>query len=509
MAPKSTDLFEQITLTRRRVLGGMAGLSMLPETELTPVNTQNRQQREQDTVAQADYVVRTTEELLALFPAEKNSSATVLSDGDTVYISSENAPYRPQRDLRIHSLKNLSVLGSGRTILIRPAPENSDDGTGSFVITGESDQILFDGLGFDGNRDELEEKATPNQNLRNWATPFVTDWTADNVTVQNCHIQNTFPRGHNQGGTALIFKSPTRWVEKGDANAGHRVLNCTFSGVGDRSIRCGEVNQVVAAFNRATAGFDRMITLAGTQQAYIAGNVAVDLAEGSAFGANDGEHRKASTLTFNGNWGVGRMFNLFTFEGTKGYGVEDVFCYGNHRIPLPPDSRDSDDPESRNTIHQQGKGKNHIYLMNYGEYNSESGYEIRFDNTRLDWNIEKEPGKYGIELADFTAPNGDRESVRQKDCKIGHNNVIIDPGRNLSDSSQPDGSLDEGDARYYTGNAIRPRIGGMAIAEGDAETPGASWFEPGEVVRWTDTGDGNNSGIYLLDFNNSLWHKIA
>lgn len=61
----------------------------------------------------------------------------------------------------------------------------------------------------------------------------------------------------------------------------------------------------------------------------------------------------------------------------------------------------------------------------------------------------------------------------------------------------------------YTGTGTRCVINGIATDSGNAETPTATYYEPGESVDWTDTGDGSGDGLYTLMQDGTTWKKVA
>jgi hypothetical protein len=59
-----------------------------------------------------------------------------------------------------------------------------------------------------------------------------------------------------------------------------------------------------------------------------------------------------------------------------------------------------------------------------------------------------------------------------------------------------------------TAGSTRPRVNGIGAETANAETPTAADWDPGDVVDFTDSGDGSGTGIYTLSIDGSTWLSI-
>lgn len=410
------------------------------------------------------HVVRSAADLDRLFPDVTDgtwSSESDLEDGDMVLFDGRDAPYRHDHDLRIESVSDIVIQGSA-PVDLKPA-----DGAnaGKFVMTdndGTPSNITFVDVGFDGNQ----------QNMTGGETPMLLNWVAPNVRLIRCYAAHTYPyHVHNGGGTAVRIKQN---------GTGFRAYNCYFDNVGDRAIQCVNTEDIIISGCRATNGYDRMIHFTGVRHATVANCTSVDTVEGSAYGVNEG-YRESRDLVFVGNHGRGAMRNLFSFEAIDGNGISRVFCLGNTK---EADPNAGGTANYRNIVHQEGGtsgSQHHYYLMNGSAVDAEAAFEIRFDNTVVDYNFSLD--------CEWLIDHQDGD-----DCRFGANNWV-------------------GNARtsfFRESGGVRARYGGYASTSNTNNTPGGGFFMPGEWSEHTNTSDSSVRHLVRLPPHASgTWYEPA
>lgn len=215
----------------------------------------------------ADYVVTTTDELVAAFES--------LSDGDTVYVAT--GVYRPSQWLTVDA-SDVTIVGeSRRGTLIKP--EDGANVGGIYVgPDGRVENVRIAGVGFHGNADAMDQSI---KRLHGFVVEAATA-----VTIQRCFATRTSPyHEHDDGGSGFTVRRQARDVALVDNHA---------VDVGDRSIQVAGRDLLVAG-NRLYDGWDRGVNLEVrhpdgrkyfSRHVSVVGNVGRDFSDGDFVGAS-------------------------------------------------------------------------------------------------------------------------------------------------------------------------------------------------------------------------------
>jgi hypothetical protein len=182
-----------------------------------------------------DHYVDSVSELQNLFPSG-------LSDGDTVLIAGENAPYRTTQHLDINN-SNVTVIGSSALVDIKVA---SGGDVGGFRIgQGTSvSNVHLHRIGYDGNY------LNQDQSVKQLHGIEIGD-EAERVILTNGYVTRTSPHPeHNYGGSGIRIENAKRCVVK----------NMRLYDIGDRGIELGGQSHYIA-HNDIRLTFDRGISM--------------------------------------------------------------------------------------------------------------------------------------------------------------------------------------------------------------------------------------------------------
>lgn len=226
-----------------------------------------------------------------------------LSQGTSIYISAENAPYRTTQWLDI-DVDGVTVVGPGIRNLIKPA-NNANVGGIRIGHNGHCKEIDVRWIGFHGNPKGLASEAKRCHGI------IVRD--AENVTLQSNYVTRTHPyHVHNAGGSGIS-------VEGAATNI--RVVHNRIEDIGDRGIQvAGDGVWIVG--NVLTNGFDRSISLdipvpdAHTNRARnvtVTENILGNNKEGSLIGVGGRPERSDR--------------GYFTISNNVGFGRHKHFCH--------------------------------------------------------------------------------------------------------------------------------------------------------------------------------------
>lgn len=260
----------------------------------------------------ADHVVTSTGELETAFDE--------LTDGETVWVGGQSAPYRTTRWLDIDS-SGVTVVGPGIDTAIKPADGANVGG----IRIGHNERchnVTVTDVGYHGNTDNQDKSAKKLHGI------IVQD--ATNVVLSGNAITRTHPfREHGSGGSGIS-------VGRNASNV--RITNNRIQQFGDRGIQLGGQNIVVSE-NVVTDGIDRAIAcdlwspdgkneVANT--VIVTGNILGNCREGSLTGIASGpkgEEAGGSHTIITDNIGFGFHKSFCHVRGPTS--VQNVSIRGN------------------------------------------------------------------------------------------------------------------------------------------------------------------------------------
>ena len=446
----------------------------------------------------ADHIVTTTPELESTFGN--------LSAGDTVWIGAPSTPYRTTQWLDI-DVDGVTVVaqsthaGDGQPI-IKVADGANVGGVrvGSGSTTTENVDVV--GIGYHGN--PLNQDGAVKR-----LHGVILDNTAD-CSVRDCFATRTHPyQEHNSGGSGVSVTSRT---------SDYVVDNCWFDDIGDRGVQTAGRDGFVTRI-RSRNGYDRTIALdleeddgtaAAADHAVVNGVIARDNSEGSIVGWGGGGNPTGRYLISNvlatggyrsairaidnsAHWiGVNNVIAVGTGVGARIDGSVDILSMNN--VLSTGQINIAANRCLMGNILVQSPGNDGILVDGGGEF---FGGNISILDPGGVGFFNREANEVAIDglfvrgadekgLADNDA--GTRQRFSNVDIAGSVNEDVDVRGTDTSVSGKWDTVSDTG---------TRTRLNGIGTESASAETPTASDWDSGNVVDFTDTGDGSGTDRYI------------
>lgn len=441
----------------------------------------------------ADYVVGSVSDLEQAF--------NNLSNGETVYIGSKNAPYRTTQWLDI-DVSNVTIIGPGIKEVIKPADGANVGGIRIGKNTDPStpiENVSIRGVGFNGNEATMDD-----------ATKYLHAFVADSVrevTFEQCYATRTHPfHEHNTGGSGITIHNTCN---------GFSVRNCWFEDIGDRAVQAaGKNGQITGIYNRN--GFNRTVALGvkhpdyvdrGAQNVTISDVLGVDISEGSVVGLSSPNISNVTISNVTASNSLRSVFRTGPTAGPENVTVTGLTIVGGKERLINLQSGTNIHVSDVLAVDNIPGGQQGIFIGEGTTNVSLSDFVVkdaRFHGVACSSpNAEIRDGR--IQVAPTGTGNGlfiDSDGVRVQNVRVSspHNDIRIA-------SSSNDVRLDNVEYDDIGDSGTRTRVNGVGIEKGATNTPNANAWDTGDIVEFTSTISDESSGVYLRLRQNS-WLRL-
>lgn len=135
--------------------------------------------------------------------------------------------------------------------------------------------------------------------------------------------------------------------------------------------------------------------------------------------------------------------------------------------------------------------------------NTDRGIESQCETVIGGTEVDGVTNSQGIYVRGSDADGSRVRDVRVRNTPSGEDDLLVT--NDLTDFYAKD--LDLGGTVSL--NATRPRLDGIGEESANQEEPTAGNWNPGDKVRFTDTGDNSGDGFYQLQADGSTWRQLA